>query len=65
MLEVNYGAYVMNYLQFCCVNRQRMVSDQKLSAAVVCLCCWLHAAACAEVLLHHVLMVLLDSLVTD
>jgi hypothetical protein len=34
MLEVNYGAYVMNYLQFRCIIRQRMVSDQMLPAAV-------------------------------
>jgi hypothetical protein len=34
MLGVNYGAYVMNYLQFGCIIRQRMVSDQMLPAAV-------------------------------
>ena len=34
MLEVNYGAYVMNYLQFGCVIITQMVSDRKLCAGV-------------------------------
>jgi hypothetical protein len=33
-LEVNYGSYVMNFLQFDCIIRQRMVTDKMMSAVV-------------------------------
>jgi hypothetical protein len=36
MLEVYYGAYVVNNLQFACVIRQRMVSDLIPCAGVDC-----------------------------
>jgi hypothetical protein len=33
-LEVNYGSYVMNFLQFDCIIRQRMVTDKMMSVVV-------------------------------
>jgi hypothetical protein len=33
-LEINYGSYVMNFLQFDCIIRQRMVTDKMMPAVV-------------------------------